>query len=514
MAIHLPASTSRQSRYVWLVVTLALVLAVLSTAGLGYMSLDVRIFPFITKIAITALFIYYARDTKYFRPLLMLCLLLAFMWIFSGTGLRYGRLNSLVMAAVMGTDHIETLEYIKTIPHMYPMLALVFGALSLFLLFGPGRKPLHFSAVRAVLLTLLLCFSSFGAFTARAVEEYRSFMSEKALMTAALTHEPDWQIESVEPRHRIYVVLIGESVSKDYMSLYGYPLQTTPFADTAPINYITNYVAPAPYTYPSLARMFSLNVNGQPDPVNHVVTLANAAGFETYWLSNQGYLGETDTRVSNMANRSRHIFFLKKGSYNSINIDDYDLFPHIREALEDPVEQPKVIFVHIMGSHQMACERLFDFPRHFAVGKGENFDCYLSTIEKADTFLRDMVTMLSQRGDDYSLIYFSDHGLIIEPSTKLLTAAGGVDIHHGNDNQQNFSIPFLWLDSGQAERHRIDATVSGFDFIHLYANWLGIKEARLRTDASLESLPETADPLVFDGERLRHYNELPRLPVQ
>lgn len=71
-----------------------------------------------------------------------------------------------------------------------------------------------------------------------------------------------------------------------------------------------------------------------------LVDLIKSAGLKTYWLSNQGFLGEYDTPVASLASKSDETIFLKKGgSFNSTNYSDFDLIPKFAQVLED---QPKV----------------------------------------------------------------------------------------------------------------------------------------------------------------------------
>jgi len=97
-----------------------------------------------------------------------------------------------------------------------------------------------------------------------------------------------------------------------------------------------------------------------------LVDLIKSAGVKTYWLSNQGMLGEFDTPVSSLASKSDETFFLKKGgSFNSTNFSDFDLLPKFAQVLEDPIQGKRFIVLHIYGSHPMACDRVEDYPKIF-----------------------------------------------------------------------------------------------------------------------------------------------------
>ncbi|MFQ7953245.1 phosphoethanolamine transferase, partial [Escherichia coli] len=75
-------------------------------------------------------------------------------------------------------------------------------------------------------------------------------------------------------------------------------------------------------------------------------------------------LGEHDTRISVIASDAEHTVFLKKGSFASRKTDDMLLLQETERALADK-SSPKVIFLHMMGSHPNPCDRLHSWPNHY-----------------------------------------------------------------------------------------------------------------------------------------------------
>lgn len=69
------------------------------------------------------------------------------------------------------------------------------------------------------------------------------------------------------------------------MSLFGYPLQTTPFLDSVNGQFYSNYISTAPNTFESLPGTLALSDSENTTTANNVVTLAKAAGMKTHWLS-------------------------------------------------------------------------------------------------------------------------------------------------------------------------------------------------------------------------------------
>lgn len=65
-----------------------------------------------------------------------------------------------------------------------------------------------------------------------------------------------------------------------------------------------------------------------------------------------GKTGEHDTRISVIASDAEHTVFLKKGSFASRKTDDMLLLQETERALADK-SSPKVIFLHMIGSHRI-----------------------------------------------------------------------------------------------------------------------------------------------------------------
>lgn len=98
------------------------------------------------------------------------------------------------------------------------------------------------------------------------------------------------------------------------MSVYDYPVPTTPWLNTAPGLFIDDYTSTASSTVSSLSRTLIYDYEQNPDSGNNVVALAAKAGYSTWWISNQGKLGEHDTRISVIASDAEHATFSRKAA--------------------------------------------------------------------------------------------------------------------------------------------------------------------------------------------------------
>ncbi|WP_176572568.1 sulfatase-like hydrolase/transferase, partial [Escherichia coli] len=78
--------------------------------------------------------------------------------------------------------------------------------------------------------------------------------------------------------------------------------------------------------------------------------------------------------------------FLKKGSFASRKTDDMLLLQETERALAD-TSTPKVIFLHMMGSHPNPCDRLHSWQNNYLEQYSRKIACYLASISKLDNFL-------------------------------------------------------------------------------------------------------------------------------
>ena len=223
-----------------------------------------------------------------------------------------------------------------------------------------------------------------------------------------------------------------------------------------------------------------------------LVDLIKSAGVKTYWLSNQGMLGEFDTPVSSLASKSDETFFLKKGgSFNSTNFSDFDLLPKFAQVLEDPVQGKRFIVLHIYGSHPMACDRVEDYPKIFD-DKDLNprygyLNCYVSSIKKTDEFLKRVYDQLEENAKKnhrtFSMIYFSDHGLCHQQDEK-----NNILLFNQNCfSREHHNIPLFKISSDDTERKEYKVFKSGLNFLEGIANWIGIKNPQLTQTEDLFS---------------------------
>ncbi|MCP1105230.1 phosphoethanolamine transferase [Serratia nevei] len=465
-------------------------------------------------IALTLLLLSAHSLTRYglIIPFILLCAL------YAPVGAIYGSPSVAVVSALLQTNRAEASEFLHALPASCYLLPTVIFIMLIILKRFIWQKALPQKAILSLLalfavIVITRIFSGslvklklpdFFLSTYSAYHQYHRQIDE---LNTGVSAPGAWSVTAGAPKNEYYVIIVGESMRRDHMSLFGYPIPTTPFLDRAKGRFYSNYISTAPNTFESLPRTLALS-NGRNIALgDNIITLAKAAGLKTHWLSNQGMLGQFDTPVSKIAMFSDSHYFLKKGDFQSRSTNDDALLPIFHQLLSHQ-KQGNLYVLHLMGSHADFCERLGDEPPSVESSNKE-LACYLSTYRKTDHFIEQVYHSLKQTGAPFKLFYFSDHGL----SHKDI--GGTRSLRHGSDTRQNYQVPLLVLSDRDQQHQVIDAPLSAFDFIGLFAQATGIRVAHP------EVMPTTrmanADKRwVFDGQRMVDFDQLaddpPELP--
>lgn len=325
---------------------------------------------------------------------------------------------------------------------------------------------------------------------------------------------------------RTVVLVLGESLRRDHMSIYGYPRPTTPHlsARRKQILAFDSAISPSNQTVPSVTKILTPATIEEPDRFltePSILVAAKKAGYRTYWLSNQGRVGQFDSLISLIAHDAETSIFTNTEFYSTI-YDEALLHP-LEVALQDPYPH-KFIVLHTLGSHQTYRNR---YPSEKAFFQGADYASEVSDQEQAtvlseydnsvrytDEVLDGFIRMLEKQPDAL-LLYVSDHG------ERLYSKEVG-DCGHGfpEPMKSEFNIPyFLWC-KGSCPRllKRIHAKNRSVAFntenlFHTLANLLGLKMDSYRPELDILSpkyLP-VWQPKIIDVNRGIHtYSSLPK----
>lgn len=412
------------------------------------------------------------------------------------TALITGVISRGVLLAILETDTREALGFIKSIPKEYIIYSVLSGAITIFLLLK--SKPIR--TKRKILVAALSLSFALGLHHAsrlhllpestlsRSVTGLKKLYREYYILDISELPEPEWRVIKKERKYHTYIVILGESLRKDVLPDYGFPIDTTPFLSQAPAEHITNFYAPAVNTSLSVPRIIALSDgHGVVQEQNNAITLAQAAGFKTYWISSQGFTGPNNRTAGRIAQYADDIHF--EESFTT----DFALFPHIKSAISEKRE--KVVFIHTTGSHEDPCDRLDDFGTHYNQIKDTMLNCYLSTVKKTDFFIKEIYQYLEKNSNSFSIVYTSDHGLGIRESI-----TGEYKVHRDPDLIESYAVPFFVLSSDSSNKNIHSISGSGYDFINFFATWLGVKTNLTIDNFNIFKQRTKSPPLVMGYE--------------
>jgi heptose-I-phosphate ethanolaminephosphotransferase len=241
-------------------------------------------------------------------------------------------------------------------------------------------------------------------------KSYRQHQKERLCRLRSLTN-----LTILPEAKGTYVLVIGESASRDHMHAYGYKRENTPWMDQMKSDPGTTLFkkAYANYCQTVPALTYALSGKNQYNDVNledaySIIEVAKAAGYETYWLSNQARFSVAETPVSEMASTADHQIWLngRSSSPTEATYPDEDLVSYLPDSVPDT---PTLIVLHIMGSHGKYADR---YPKDFEVfkGKGRRIDGYDNSVLYVDSVLKSVFEKVSRYSNFKGFVYMPDHG--------------------------------------------------------------------------------------------------------
>ena len=227
-----------------------------------------------------------------------------------------------------------------------------------------------------------------------------------------------------------FVLVIGESASREYMSAYTEMEQdTTPWLkecmkDEEHHVVFKNAYACANQTVPTLERALTernqYNTKEFYESVS-IVDIARKAGYTINWYSNQSYIGVYDTSITLVAKTADTAKWVKLEG-NRLQYDE-SLLPFLDEV--DPTKNNLVV-LHLKGSHFNFINR---YPAEATLwgepNVQDNILNYMNSIHYTDSLLKRVYDYASEKLNLQAMLYFSDHGCI--PDKRRLPQFDGFD---------------------------------------------------------------------------------------
>ena len=295
-----------------------------------------------------------------------------------------------------------------------------------------------------------------------------------------------------------YVVFIlGESTNRDRLHLYGYPLENTPNFDEGnrkgELAVFRDTISPQGATVAALRELFTFHdVEAENEwyQYNNLIDVMKAAGYRTYWLSNQESSGIWGNVAQLFAGRSdvKRFTQLRESHEDGGRLDE-ELFPLVDEALQQPAEKNFYV-IHLMGGHGLYYMR---FPYLFTKFTKDDIPApqndlseekrtEIAQYENAMFYNDFVVSSLWGKFQDKEaiVIYLPDHGETIYDNGSNF--AGHVE---ENPNRQQLEVPLIfWASPKYKEKHpqkwqavceAVNRPYMTDDMIHTILDLLGIQ---------------------------------------
>jgi heptose-I-phosphate ethanolaminephosphotransferase len=245
------------------------------------------------------------------------------------------------------------------------------------------------------------------------LKQYNSLKKRQAI-------EVPITIKDTTLKSEIIVMIIGESLNRNHMSLYGYDKNTNPLLSKRDDIVVFNDII-SKYTN-TLSSVMNFYTKPQLNNPNESITLIDifkSAGYNTYWISNQSPLGIWDNAIFNIASTAQHKYFVNQSGNNSQETlfqrsYDENLLPIFQKVLGK--EKYQFITIHLMGSHTKYAYR---YPEKYNVFKSAHTDKqqtineYDNSVVYNDYVVNQFIELIRQVDNvatNVTMLYLSDHG--------------------------------------------------------------------------------------------------------
>lgn len=349
------------------------------------------------------------------------------------------------LIAVYQTNINEIGEFLKSTAPLYVYVIAIFALVLMFAFLlttlkasyikgaSNGRKE-TISIVLAFLCIGFICNKTFhDSYFARIIRDSKEYLRSVQNYNAYrfdVNGKPKYiEATSSYPGDETFLVIIGESQNRKHMSAYGYSRDTTPWlaAQRANDNFVIMENGYACNTLTMLALSQALTEKSQ---YNHkaldksysLIDIAKAAGFKTYWISNQAQYGSYNTPITLIANCADEKIWLNSDSSASSSYDE-KVLPALSSING---KGKKVIFIHLYGNHweynhRYPHEKYGKFDNSNYAGKVvdlQKLNAYDNSMYYNDCVTEKIFQYAKQNWNVSSIAYFSDHGEAVVSNNK------------------------------------------------------------------------------------------------
>lgn len=340
------------------------------------------------------------------------------------------RANSSSFYAVIASHGNESLEFIMDYLNVKIITGFLFLVLLTLVVFHLFIKiiSLRIKKIISICLGMILLFSIYvysrnpelnilnEISVCRFYAAYTDYKAELLHFNDVHRNPPSFHVNKTDAGDETHIVIIGESTSAYHLQLYGYKRETTPELEKlkSELLILNNVRSTHVHTIASLKDVLLLRDSLNKPASYSLLELFNKAGYSTYWLSNQEFLGKNEALISAIADGANRKIYV-----SPLGDDKFDeaLLPELDRVIAENKHR-KVIFIHLMGTHLSYQER---YPERFNVFKGKNIspygehaDSFINSYDNAVLYNDYLIAEIIKRSQKLnvisSVVYFSDHG--------------------------------------------------------------------------------------------------------
>ena len=131
----------------------------------------------------------------------------------------------------------------------------------------------------------------------------------------------------------------------------------------------------------------------------------------------------------------------------------------------------------------------------------KDISCYNKSIRNLDLFLKNIYNKLKETGEDFNLVYFSDHGQFVSNNI----------IRYGRGNhKEDFDVPLIIMNN-KGDRMKINQMRKGSDFLHLFSEMNNVETKNLKRTYRFiaeDKVDEKNLKVLDSSEKLVKYDKL------
>lgn len=327
------------------------------------------------------------------------------------------------------------------------------------------------------------------------------------------------------------IFVLGESVNRNHMSIYGYRLPTTPYSEqrykNKELTVFSDVISCQNWTQGVMSMMFNFAEKGHKKPwytYPNIFDLLKQTEYHTVWLSNQPPVsqhGNTDKIFSARTDEAAFIEYIGgsiTGDNDNETAHNYDskLLPVLDQYLKknDNVYAKNIYFIHTMGAHYTYSNRypakLFgkfsaeDEPPSKSVWQKTQAE-YDNAVLYSDYILDEIIKRFESK--NAILIYVSDHGMEVYDEGRN---------HNGHSAENQgvrgmIEVPlFIWVSQSFKQKNkglvqRINAAKDKpfrtDNMIHLLLDILDIRSTSYKPQKSLINSRYDSSPVrLYNGK--------------